>query len=352
MPTKLNHTKFMQRCLELASYGIQNVSPNPMVGAVLVYEDRIIGEGYHNKFGEAHAEVNAINSVKPKDAHLIKLSTLYVSLEPCSHHGKTPPCSDLIIEKNIPKVVIACIDSYSEVAGKGIEKLQSKGVEVTVGILEKEARFLNRRFFTFHEKQRPYIILKWAQSEDGFIDKLRHNDKKGINWITQTETQQLTHQWRTEEDGILVGCNTILRDNPSLTARASSGKNPTRIIICSDPSKIESSSNVLDGKVETIIFNDILSKKDENVDFIALKPTKNRLVEILKVLHKKNLQSLIIEGGSKTINSFIAEGLWDEARVLKGKSIFENGLAAPKINSNFANSFKFGKDTINIYYND
>lgn len=330
------NTQFMKRCLELAGLGQQNVAPNPMVGAVLVHNGRIIGEGFHQKCGEAHAEVNAINSVSSDDQHLINKSTLYVSLEPCSHHGKTPPCSDLIVMSNIPKVVIGCIDTYSEVAGKGIEKLRKHNIEVEVGILEKEARALNKRFFTFHEQKRPYIILKWAQSTDGYIDKVRMQDTPEINWITQPETQQLTHQWRAEEAGILVGHRTIHNDDPSLTVRAVDGKNPTRIVLTSDKDTFPSNSKIFDESAKTIFID----------------PNVNTLDQILNILYENEIQSVIIEGGRKTLQQFIDAGIWDEARILTGNSLFTDGIKAPVIDGRLDNQFTFGADLIQVYKND
>lgn len=335
MPKEPSDTIYMRRCLELARLGQQSVSPNPMVGAVLVHDNQIIGEGFHQKYGGPHAEVNAIHSVNSKDSHLIEKSTLYVSLEPCSHHGKTPPCSDLIIRSNIPKVVIGCMDTYSEVAGKGIEKLKNNGIDVTVGILEAEARELNKRFFTFQEKKRPYIILKWAQTVDGFIDMERNNSRPQINWITEPETQQLTHQWRAEEDAILVGYQTVLNDNPSLTVRAVDGKNPKRIILSSEEN-IPQNSKVRDNEVETFF----------------LDPHQNSIEEILTFLYKESIQSLIIEGGKRTLEKFISANIWDEARILTGVSEFKSGIKAPLIGGKLINQTTFGKDLIQVYQND
>lgn len=336
MPNTQEDQKYMQRCLELAELGKPFVSPNPMVGAVLVYADRIIGEGYHQKYGEAHAEVNAINSVHEEDRHLITASTLYVSLEPCSHHGKTPPCSDLIVRSKIPRVVVGCVDSYSEVAGRGIERLKTNGIEVSTGILEKEARSLNRRFFTFHEKKRPYILLKWAQSADGYMDKIRVDDHPQINWITSPATQQLTHQWRAEEDAILVGHQTILNDNPSLTTRSVAGKNPIRIVLTGDASMLPENSNIKDDSATTYFFNSRLTT----------------LQEILQELYNKEVQSVIIEGGKKTLQSFIDQDLWDEARIITGKIEFNEGIKAPIIEGYLQNQFNFGEDFIEVVVND
>ncbi len=340
---------FMHRCLELATLGKGNVSPNPMVGSVIVHENKIIGEGYHMQYGGPHAEVNAINSVQDKS--LLTSSTLYVNLEPCNHFGKTPPCSNLITANNIPKVVIGCIDTYSEVAGAGIEHLKQNGVNVIVNFLEKEARELNKRFFTFHEKLRPYIILKWAETNDGFMDQTRVQGQKGINWITQPETQQLTHKWRSEEAAILVGTNTVINDNPNLTCRAISGKNPTRIVI-DKTLKIEDSSNILNHSSDTIIFNESVTKEEENLTFIKINFNDNVLPQILSELYKKNIQSVIIEGGPTTLQHFIDANIWDEARILRGISNFNKGVKGPLIHTKIKEQFTFGKDTVTIYAND
>jgi diaminohydroxyphosphoribosylaminopyrimidine deaminase/5-amino-6-(5-phosphoribosylamino)uracil reductase len=340
---------FMQRCLELATLGKGNVAPNPMVGCVVIHDNKIIGEGYHEYYGGPHAEVNAINSVKDKS--LLATSTLFVNLEPCNHFGKTPPCSHLIIEYKIPNVVIGCIDSYSEVAGMGIKNLQKNGVNVTVGMLEKESKDLNKRFFTFHEKKRPYIILKWAETNDGFIDKERNEIDKGINWITQPETQLLTHKWRSEESAILVGSNTVAIDNPSLTCRAISGKNPTRIII-DRTLKTQKSAKVLDDQASTIIFNASQSNKEGNLNFVKIDFKKNVIPDILRHLYNSDIQSVIIEGGAKTLQSFITTNYWDEARVLRGTPIFKSGIKAPQLQSTIKEQFTFGKDTITIHCND
>ncbi len=343
----VNHEHYIQRCIELAENGIGKVSPNPMVGSVIVHNNNIIGEGYHQEYGKAHAEVNAINSVK--DSSILKESTIYVSLEPCAHFGKTPPCSDLIIEKGIPHVVIGCTDPFAEVAGKGIEKLKAAGVQVELNILQKECEELNRRFFTYHNQKRPYIILKWAQTQDGFIDKKRDGISSGINWITHPHTQQLTHLWRSEEDAILAGKNTVINDNPSLTTRAITGKNPIRVVI---DRKLEISTEykVYDGTSKTIVFNEVKQEESEfltyrKVDFNDLLP------QLLDVLYQQEIQSLIVEGGAHTINQFINSGLWDEARVLTGESSFESGLRAPEINQPPVKSFNYKRDLIKLYRN-
>ena len=340
---------FMQRCIDLSILGKGNVAPNPMVGSVVVYDNKIIGEGYHEFYGGPHAEVNAINSVKDKT--LLSKSTLYVNLEPCNHFGKTPPCSHLIVKHKIPNVVIGCIDSYSEVAGMGVAHLRENNVNVTVGILENEALELNKRFFTFHAKQRPYIILKWAESNDGFMDKTRSENDLGINWITQPETQQLTHKWRAEEAAILVGSNTVTNDNPSLTCRAIQGKNPVRIVI-DRSQKIDQTAKVLDSSAKTIIFNESLDAQTENLTYIKINFKDNIIPEILSQLYKNQIQSVIIEGGAKTLQHFIDASSWDEVRILRGTPNFENGIKSPQLQTKIKEQFTFGKDTVTIYSND
>lgn len=324
----------MQRCLHLALLGAGNVMPNPMVGAVLVYAGKIIGEGYHQQYGGPHAEVNCINSVAEAEKDLIEKSTLYVSLEPCSHFGKTPPCTDLVIANKIPEVVIGCRDSFAAVdarlndtvgQGKGIERLMAAGIQVNVGILEKECRELNRRFFTFHEKHRPYVILKWAQSSDGKI-AARGADRI---FISNEITNRLVHQWRTGEAAILVGTNTALLDDPALTARLWPGKDPVRLVIDKEL-KLPVHLKLFDGSVKTIVFNYIKQSATENLVYHRLNKEEDIPVQILTALYNMQLQSVIIEGGSKLIQSFIDEGFWDEARVITNSAmVIGEGLDAP-----------------------
>jgi len=335
----------MKRCIELASKAMGSVSPNPMVGCVIVYEGKIIGEGYHKNYGKAHAEVNAIASIKDKS--LLQKSTLYVNLEPCAHFGKTPPCSNLIIEHKIPKVVIGCIDSFSEVAGKGVVKMENEGIEVIVGVLEKESRALNKRFFTFHEKERPYIILKWAESQDGFIAPNNQNEPF---WMTSSESKELVHQWRAEEDAILVGRITAEKDNPSLTVREVKGNNPTRIVIDRDL-KLSKELSLFNSEVKTLIFNSIKSEKIETNNFIKI--NFNNLTEsILHELHKQNIQSLIIEGGSKTLQSFIDVNMWDEARIFTTNKELTDGVKAPTIKGVIVTESDIGGDELEIITNE
>jgi len=308
-----------------------------MVGAIIVCDDKVIGEGFTSPYGQSHAEVNAINAVKNKA--LLKKSTLYVTLEPCSHHGKTPPCSDLIISHNIPKVVIGCIDDNPQVVGKGIAKLKASGCEVIVGVLENECKIHHKRFFTFHNKKRPYIILKWAETKDGFIAPKTKDKQKPI-WITNRYSRQLVHKWRSEEQVILVGTNTVIEDNPSLTVRDWTGDNPTRIVI--DKSlKLNSELKLFDNAAKTI------SISNKEIDF-----KKNITKQICDLLFKENINSIIIEGGSKTLQTFINEGLWDEARVFVGLTEFKEGVKAPQFKGKLASEQSILDDSLKVYLND
>ena len=341
--------KYISRCIQLAQKGIGNVSPNPMVGAVIVYNNKIIGEGYHKKFGEAHAEVNAINSVSDKS--LLQKSTLYVSLEPCSHVGKTPACTDLIIKTAIPNVVIGSIDPYFEVAGKGIEKLKNAGINVETEILKDECIFLNRRFYTFHTKKRPYIILKWAQTSDGFIDAIRKSKEDILpKWITNELSKTLVHKWRTEEDAILTGKNTVIKDNPQLTARNWFGHNPIRIVI-DKMCELNKTYNIFDIKANTLIFNALKDEKTENIDYIKINFNKNVVQEVLHSLYNRNIQSIIIEGGTKTLNEFINQNLWDETRLFIGKTNFGNGIPAPVFIAKENENYQIENTELKIFYN-
>lgn len=320
---------YMHRCLHLVSLEAGSVAPNPMVGAVLVYNDRIIGEGYHKEYGQAHAEVNCINAVEKEDIYLIPLSTLYVSLEPCAHHGKTPPCADLIIEKEIKKVIVGCHDPFVQVDGKGIDKLQRAGVEVTLGILEKQCRELNKRFLTFHTKQRPYIILKWAQTANGKIASAT-NERL---FITNEFTNRLVHKWRSEEAGILVGTKTALLDDPELTNRLWSGKSPLRLVLDLQL-HLPSTLKIFNGKEPTIVFNIMQHKEEFNLQYYQLLKDENIVEQILNACCQKNIQSIIIEGGAKLLQSFIDTGLWDEARIITNTAMhIENGLNAPQLSA-------------------
>ncbi len=327
--------KYMQRCLKLAKQGLGNVAPNPMVGSVIVYNNKIIGEGYHHKAGEPHAEVNAINAVKDKS--LLQKSTLYVNLEPCSHYGKTPPCANLIAQLKIPEVIIGTKDTASHVSGKGIEILKRAGCNVKVGILEKESRELNKRFFTFHEKNRPYVILKWAETQDGFLDVCRDkNHPVQPTWITNEYSKTLVHKWRSEEQAILIGTNTAKTDNPSLTTRNWPGKNPLRIVF-DRKLELPTELNIFNSDAETIVIADIkakhLAKKYLNnkigIEFVEYE--KGFDSQLFQALVNRNIQSLIIEGGERVLNYFIERNLWDEARIFIGNKFFIKGINAPKI---------------------
>lgn len=328
--------------------GAGYVAPNPMVGAVLVYNDRIIGEGFHQQYGQAHAEVNCINSVAEENKQFIEKSTLYVSLEPCVHFGKTPPCANLIIKNNIPKVVIACRDSYNEVNGKGIEKLTAADVDVTVGILEDEAIALNKRFFTFHQQQRPYIILKWAQSND---EKIAAASNERI-FISNACSNRLVHQWRSEEAAIMVGTNTALKDNPALTTRLVTGNNPVRLVIDMDL-KLPASLQLFDGVVKTFVFNAVKQEEDEMFSFYKVDKKEKIIPQVLSVLYQQKIQSVLVEGGAKLLQSFIDENLWDEARVITNvEMVIGKGIDAPVLaNKKLIKEEISGTDKIEYFLN-
>ena len=342
--------KFMKRCLEMAKNGLGLVYPNPMVGSVIVHNGVIIGEGWHQKAGAPHAEVNAIDAVKDKS--LLPESTLYVNLEPCSHYGKTPPCADLIISHAIKKVVIGAVDTNSKVGGKGIKRLKDHGVEVVVSVLEEEARELNKRFFTFHEKKRPYVILKWAQSQDGFIFPDSKIVQKGLPfWISNSYSLQRVHQWRSEEASILVGKHTVQQDNPKLNVRDFSGNSILRIAI-DRKLELSGSLNFFDGSSDTIIYNELKDEIIGQLSFVKLDFSKEIISQIMTDLYKKEIQSLIIEGGAFTLNSFIASGLWDEARVFKGSQLFKNGLKAPVLDDRKFDEEQIDDNILCIYKNN
>ncbi len=339
--------KYMLRALQLAELGGVATKSNPMVGAVIVLGDKIIGEGYHQKYGEAHAEVNAVNSVK--DLSSLKEATIYVTLEPCSHYGKTPPCADLLVKHQFKRVVIAQVDPFSEVSGRGIEKLKNAGIEVTCGISQKDAEELNKRFITAQTKKRPYVTLKWAQTADGFIDVDRsQRPETGINWISQPETQVITHQLRATEQAILVGWRTIQNDNPSLTTRAFKGANPLRIII--DPTlKAPNDAVVFTDGLKTLVFNLLEEKEIRETEYVKLADMSP--ASLLEALYRMNIHSVLIEGGSATLNSFIESGFWDEALVISGKNQFKTGLRAPGISKIPVKIIPFGKDVLNYFRN-
>ncbi|UBZ07114.1 bifunctional diaminohydroxyphosphoribosylaminopyrimidine deaminase/5-amino-6-(5-phosphoribosylamino)uracil reductase RibD [Salegentibacter mishustinae] len=343
------HEKYIKRCIELAKNGLGATYPNPLVGSVIVHRDSIIGEGWHQKAGGPHAEVNAVNSVK--DESLLKKSTIYVSLEPCSHFGKTPPCSDLIIAKGIKNVVIGTVDPFAEVAGRGIKKLMEAGCEVQVGVLEQECQDLNQRFFTFHQKKRPYIILKWAQTADGFIAPKIQQKREPV-WITNQYSKQLVHKWRSEEQAILVGTNTAIADNPKLNTRLWKGENPVRVVIDKDL-KIPQESALFDGTIKTIVLTENEKKSDNNnLAFEKLDFQQDLPNQICEVLYRHNLQSIIIEGGAKTHQTFIDNNLWDEARVFTGISEFHKGVKAPEFLGKMFSKTTLERDTLKFYKND
>lgn len=336
----------MKRCFELASKGLGKVAPNPLVGAVIVHENQIIGEGYHTEFGQPHAEVEAIQSVENKN--LLATSKLYVNLEPCNHHGKTPPCVDLILQYKIPQVVISNTDPNPLVAGKGIARLRENGVEVTEGILESEGAFLNRRFFTYQEKKRPYIILKWAQTKDGFIDKLRTSDQAEINKISSELSHKLSHQWRGQESAIGVGRNTVVHDNPKLTTRYVVGKNPVRVVIDEDL-KLNKGYNVFNNAAPTYIINKNKEEKINNLHYLKIEG-EFILENILQKLFELQIQSIIIEGGKNTLEYFIKKDIWDEARVFTAPILFYEGLKSPYFSEKPSQQMTIDNDTLHIYY--
>jgi diaminohydroxyphosphoribosylaminopyrimidine deaminase/5-amino-6-(5-phosphoribosylamino)uracil reductase len=321
--------KYMQRCIELAGNGLGKVAPNPMVGAVLVHDSKIIGEGFHREFGSAHAEVNAIDeAIKKHGEEILRQCDLYVNLEPCSHFGKTPPCTNLIIQKKIQRVIIGCTDPFDQVNGVGIKKLLSEDVNVTQNFHEKECRELNKRFFTFHEKKRPYIILKYAQSQDGYISAetvTEHN-----RWITNEYSRMLVHKWRSEEQAVMVGTATAKNDNPLLTVREWKGKNPIRIMLDNEL-KVDVMHNIYDLSAPTLIYNGVKNETEKKHEFVRIDFRKPVLQQVMDSLHEKNIQSVIVEGGSKLLQSFIDENYWDEARIFTGNKFLGSGTKAPAI---------------------
>lgn len=337
--------KYMHRCLQLAALGKGNVAPNPLVGAVIVHNDRVIGEGYHQRYGEAHAEVNAINSVE--DPSLLSKSTIYVTLEPCAHFGKTPPCADLLAHHQFKKVVIGCVDTFSKVSGMGIQRLMKAGIDVKVGVLENECRTMNRYFFTYHEQKRPFIHLKWAQTPNGYIDNSRGTIGE-VNWISAPETQVKTHILRASVQAILVGKNTVLQDNPSLTVRAVDGKNPIRIVLDSDLS-LSREFRVFNDEARTIVLN--LKEDFDDGNCIGVRLDERSPKKIIEALYDQGIQSVLIEGGKSTLASFLQERLWDEAMVIVGQHPFEDGVSAPALQGIPSSSESFFGDTIYYYTN-
>ncbi len=342
-----NHEMYMKRCFELAALGKGNVAPNPKVGAVIVCDGKIIGEGYHQQFGEAHAEVNAIASVK--DESLLSNSTIYVNLEPCAHHGKTPPCADLIIEKSFQRVVVCNFDPYKEVAGKGLQRMRDAGIDVVTGVLEAQGRWLNRRFFTYHEQKRPYVILKWAQTIDGFLDHNRQpeDDQKALK-ITKKAANQLVHRWRSEEMAILVGKNTALLDDPSLTTRLWPGKSPLRIVI--DPQlQLPKTLKLFSDGRPTWVYNAAKAYCEDEICYERISDPSRFEHEIMGHLFHNDIQSIIIEGGPNTLQRFYDAGLWDEARIFTGMQRIGDGVRIPRFVGELKSTTHLDDNVLQVY---
>ncbi len=341
----MSNPLFIQRCNQLALQAEGYVAPNPLVGCVIVSSNKIIAEGYHQKFGQPHAEVNAINAVVDKS--ILSNSTLYVNLEPCSHFGKTPPCVDLIIRQRIPHVVIGCMDPTEKVNGKGIEKLKAAGIKVETGVLENECRELNKRFFCFHEKKRPFIILKWAQSADGFIGK--QNAEQPIK-ISNEYSHTLSHKWRSEEAAIMVGTNTVLLDNPQLNVRHWKGIHPVRVLLDRNL-KIKSTAKIFSTDQKTIIYNSEKTAIDQNKIFVTIDFNNNVIKQVLDDLFSKNILSVLVEGGATLLESFINTNLWDEARVFTSAKNLGSGVKAPSLPHIVSSSEKIMNDVLELFYN-
>lgn len=339
----------MHRCLELAKLGARHVAPNPMVGSVLVHDGKIIGEGYHQLYGKAHAEVNCINSMKKEDRHLVEKSVMYVSLEPCAHFGKTPPCADTIIRHKITTVVVGCRDPFEQVGGKGIEKLENAGITVITGILENECKELNKRFFTFHTKKRPYIILKWAQSKN---HRIANADFSRV-LISNAYSNRLVHKWRSEEAAIMVGTNTAIQDDPALNTRNWSGPDPVRIVVDMNL-RLPLALKIFDRQQKTIIFNAIKHEEQENLVYYKIEKEPSLVKALLKACYELNIQSILIEGGNKLAETFINEYCWDEARVIENSElIIDNGLRAPLLsNHQLISSQTISTDIVSYYTNN
>ncbi len=350
MTVDIQHKLYMRRCLDLAVQGLGFTAPNPLVGSVIVYNNRIIGEGYHRQIGGPHAEVNAVNSVKDKS--LLGKSVLYVNLEPCSHTGRTPPCADMIIRSGIPEVVIGTVDPNPLVSEKGIALLKKAGIRIVCGILEKDCRDLNRRFFTFHERKRPYVVLKWAQSADGFIDVIRG---KGATtqptWISNEISRMLVHKWRSEEQSIMVGTHTAAMDNPRLNVREWPGISPIRVVIDRNLS-LPKDLHVFDNAGPTLVFNSLRDYREGLTTYARLEYSDSILNQALSYMYDHEIQSVFVEGGRMLIDSFIQEGLWDEARVFEGKILFGGGVSAPVIPSVKPEEIHIREDVLMWYRND
>lgn len=337
----------MHRSLQLALSGAGRTAPNPMVGAVLVHDGRVIGEGYHEVYGGPHAEVNCINSVLPEDRLLIAKSTLYVSLEPCDHFGKTPPCTELILSHSIPKVVVGCRDLHEKVNGAGLDRLRSAGVEIMEGICEQEANMLNRRFFTFHRKKRPYIILKWAQSSDGYIGK--RNERIAIS---NELTNRLVHKWRSEEAAIMVGTETAITDDPSLTTRLWSGSNPVRVVF-DLKDRLPDKLVLFGSEAPTIILSGSKEYEKDNILYLKLNLHEDTLAQAMQILHRQNIQSVLVEGGAKLLQSFIDAGSWDESRVIVNNHlVLSSGIISPSLQGREASQKEEIRGDSILYYNN
>jgi diaminohydroxyphosphoribosylaminopyrimidine deaminase/5-amino-6-(5-phosphoribosylamino)uracil reductase len=340
----------MKRCLELASQGLGWVAPNPLVGSIIVHEGKIIGEGYHMEYGGPHAEVNAINSVK--DPGLLEDSILYVTLEPCAHFGKTPPCTNLIIEKMIPQVVIGTIDSNPETSGLGIARLEEAGIRVASGVLQKECMDMNRRFFTYHNKLRPYVILKWAQTEDGFMDVARQKDNPIMpTWITGDVERMLVHKWRSEEQSIMVGTNTAEKDNPKLNVREWEGLTPLRIVIDRE-CRLKPELSLFDQTIPTLVITTKTMPSKHNLEYVNIDFSTNPFTDIFAELHRREIQSVMVEGGNQLLTSIMFHDLWDEARVFSGiNKRFYQGVKAPMIRDKPVNREEYSTSILEIYRN-
>ena len=343
----MQERKYLHRCFQLAFNGMGKVSPNPMVGAVIVYEEAIIGEGFHQKYGEAHAEVKAIeNAIENGFENLLSESTIYVSLEPCSHFGKTPPCCDLIIKHRFKKVVISNIDPFPEVSGTGIKKMRAAGIEVITGILEEEGFEINKRFFTFYQKKRPYIILKFAQSKDGFIAP--QNPTPENRKISNDLSNKLVHQWRSEESAILIGTTTADVDNPTLTVRNFSGTNPIRMVIDKD-CKLPLSNNIFNRDAQTLIFNESINEIRDNVEFIKIDFSREILTQINDIAIEKKIVSVFVEGGSKIHQQYIDQYLWDEIRTITSPELLLSGTKSAQFSGIIKEEFTLGSDLIQLF---
>jgi diaminohydroxyphosphoribosylaminopyrimidine deaminase/5-amino-6-(5-phosphoribosylamino)uracil reductase len=344
----MNHEFYIKRCLQIAKNGIGTTRPNPSVGALIVYNNKILGEGFTSPYGGNHAEVNAINSVK--DKQLLKQATIYVTLEPCAHFGKTPPCADLIVRHQFKNVVIGCIDSNSLVAGKGIGRLKNAGINVVVGVLEDACKEHHKQFFTVQNKKRPYIILKWAQTNDGFVAPETKKENSPV-WISNEFSQQFVHRLRSKEHAILVGTNTVILDNPKLNVRSWSGESPIRVLL-DRALRVSKNYTVLDESIKTIILTEKNKESGKNLIFEQIDFSENVAAQICQVLHKHKIQSIIIEGGTQTLQTFIDANLWDEANVFIGETNFDKGLKAPVLSSKKTSELYIKNDILKRYRND